>query len=106
MAGQVCGVLGRIRSKSSKYVVLLIKSHRLLKLGIQNDYHLIAPDLRGFGSSTHPDDVESSGTMGDIVGDLVCILEHAAVSSAICVGYKSRFYYNHRFMLIQRRSSI
>jgi len=25
--------------------------------------------------------------MGDMVGDLVCILEHANVSSAICVGY-------------------
>lgn len=53
----------------------------------KNDYHLIVPDLRGFGSSTHPDDVESSGTMGDMVGDLVCILEHAAVTSAICVGH-------------------
>jgi soluble epoxide hydrolase/lipid-phosphate phosphatase len=53
----------------------------------KNDYHLIAPDLRGFGSSTHPDDVESSGTMGDMVGDLVCILEHASVRSAICMGH-------------------
>jgi soluble epoxide hydrolase/lipid-phosphate phosphatase len=53
----------------------------------RNDYHLVAPDLRGFGPSTHPDDVESSGTMGDMVGDLVCILEHARVKSAICIGH-------------------
>jgi soluble epoxide hydrolase / lipid-phosphate phosphatase len=57
-----------------------------VKYCLQDDYHLIVPDLRGFGSSTHPDDVQSSGTMGDMVGDLVCILEHANVKSAICVG--------------------
>jgi soluble epoxide hydrolase/lipid-phosphate phosphatase len=57
----------------------------------QDDYHLIVPDLRGFGPSTHPDDIQSSGTMGDLVGDLVCILEHAAITSAICIGYESRF---------------
>jgi len=53
----------------------------------QEDYHLIVPDLRGFGESTHPGDSKSSGTMGDMVGDLVCILEHANVSSAICIGH-------------------
>ena len=45
------------------------------------------PDLRGFGSSTHPDDVQSSGTMYDIAGDLVCILQHAGVREAICLGH-------------------
>ena len=63
----------------------------MVNTGHQDDYHLIAPDLRGFGSSTHPDDVETSGTMGDMVGDLVCILEHAAVKSAICMGYEYCF---------------
>ncbi|KAJ7667081.1 Alpha/Beta hydrolase protein [Mycena rosella] len=53
----------------------------------QEDYHLVVPDLRGFGNSTHPGDVRSSGTMPDMVGDLICILEHAGVASAICVGH-------------------
>ncbi|RDB20271.1 Bifunctional epoxide hydrolase 2 [Hypsizygus marmoreus] len=53
----------------------------------KNDYHLVVPNLRGFGNSTHPGDPRSSGTMGDLVGDLVCILEHANVHSAICMGH-------------------
>ncbi|KAL0064870.1 hypothetical protein AAF712_008123 [Marasmius tenuissimus] len=61
----------------------------------KNDYRLIIPDLRGFGDSTHPDDVESSGTMYDHVGDLSCILHHAHQNKnknknrgkAICVGH-------------------
>ncbi|KAF7984325.1 hypothetical protein HWV62_15319 [Athelia sp. TMB] len=56
-------------------------------LEFQDKYHIVAPDLRGFGASTHPGDVQSSGTMGDLVGDLVCILEHAEVKSAVCVGH-------------------
>ncbi|KAG7091889.1 hypothetical protein E1B28_008290 [Marasmius oreades] len=53
----------------------------------KNDYRLVIPDLRGFGDSTHPDDVESSGTMFDHVGDLACVLKDAKVDSAICVGH-------------------
>ncbi|KAF8164754.1 Alpha/Beta hydrolase protein [Crassisporium funariophilum] len=53
----------------------------------QDDYHLIIPDLRGFGASTHPGDTRSSGTLGDMVGDLVCILQEANVGSAICMGH-------------------
>ncbi|KAJ7499703.1 alpha/beta-hydrolase [Mycena latifolia] len=53
----------------------------------KEDYHLVVPDLRGFGESTHPGDVRTSGNMPDMVGDLVCILQHAGVSSAICVGH-------------------
>ncbi|TFK24235.1 alpha/beta-hydrolase [Coprinopsis marcescibilis] len=51
------------------------------------DHRLIVPNLRGFGDSGHPGDVRSSGTMGDFVGDLVCILEAAGVSHAICMGH-------------------
>ncbi|KAK7053783.1 bifunctional epoxide hydrolase 2 [Favolaschia claudopus] len=51
------------------------------------DYRLIVPNIRGFGESTHPGGVRSSGTIPDIVGDLVCILQHASVSSAVCVGH-------------------
>ncbi|KAI0254201.1 alpha/beta-hydrolase [Lactifluus subvellereus] len=53
----------------------------------QDDYHIIAPDLRGFGASAHPGDVRSSGTMPDMVSDLLCILEHAGAPSAIVVGH-------------------
>ncbi|KAH9949141.1 alpha/beta-hydrolase [Amylocystis lapponica] len=53
----------------------------------KSDYHLIIPDLRGFGASTHPGDVESSGTWFDIVGDLTCVLAHAKTERAICVGH-------------------
>ncbi|KAJ6473210.1 alpha/beta-hydrolase [Mycena sanguinolenta] len=53
----------------------------------EEDYHLIVPDLRGFAESTHPGDVRSSGTMPDMVSDLVCILQHAGISSAVCVGH-------------------
>ncbi|KZS93335.1 alpha/beta-hydrolase [Sistotremastrum niveocremeum HHB9708] len=53
----------------------------------QQDYHLLIPDTRGFGGSTHPGDVESSGTMGDFVGDLACILEDRKVSKAVCIGH-------------------
>jgi soluble epoxide hydrolase / lipid-phosphate phosphatase len=55
-------------------------------LAFQENYHLLIPDLRGFGESTHPGDVEASGTMGDMVSDLICVLSNANVQSAICVG--------------------
>ncbi|KAF8075822.1 alpha/beta-hydrolase [Lyophyllum atratum] len=53
----------------------------------EHDYRLVIPDLRGFGESTHPGDTRTSGNMGDMVGDLVCILEKAGVHSAICMGH-------------------
>lgn len=53
----------------------------------EKEYHLLVPDLRGFASSTHPGDVEASGTMGDMVGDMVCVLDRAGVRQAICVGH-------------------
>jgi len=53
----------------------------------KNDYHLIIPDIRGFGSSGHPDDVRTSGNWPDIVGDLLCVLEHEGISNAVCMGH-------------------
>ncbi|KAF7354667.1 Bifunctional epoxide hydrolase 2 [Mycena sanguinolenta] len=53
----------------------------------EDDYHLLVPDLRGFAESTHPGDVRSSGTMSDMVSDLVCILQHASIASAVCIGH-------------------
>ncbi|KAJ3550596.1 hypothetical protein NMY22_g365 [Coprinellus aureogranulatus] len=47
----------------------------------------VVPNLRGFGDSTHPGEMRTSGTMGDLVGDLVCVLENAGVSQAICMGH-------------------
>ncbi|CAK5275906.1 unnamed protein product [Mycena citricolor] len=52
-----------------------------------NNYRLIAPDLRGFGGSTHPGDARKSGSMPDMVGDMVCVLQRAGVSSAVCMGH-------------------
>ncbi|KAH7881841.1 Alpha/Beta hydrolase protein [Phlebopus sp. FC_14] len=53
----------------------------------RNDYHLIAMDVRGFGGSAHPEDVQSSSTLADITADLTCVLEHVGVSAAICLGH-------------------
>ncbi|KAJ2920941.1 hypothetical protein H1R20_g16152, partial [Candolleomyces eurysporus] len=53
----------------------------------ENDYRLIIPNLRGFGDSTHTGDVRSSGTMGDMVNDLVCVLNNAGVRQAVCLGH-------------------
>ncbi|PPQ72384.1 hypothetical protein CVT26_006744 [Gymnopilus dilepis] len=60
-------------------------SHQIQEF--KNDYHLIIPDLRGFGESTHPGDARPSGTLADMVGDLVCILEDAKVDTTICMGH-------------------
>ncbi|KAF8488684.1 Alpha/Beta hydrolase protein [Gautieria morchelliformis] len=54
----------------------------------EEDYHLIIPTLRGFGASTHPGDVQSSGTMSDMVSDMACVLQHANVQhKVVCVGH-------------------
>ncbi|KAI9512738.1 Alpha/Beta hydrolase protein [Russula earlei] len=52
-----------------------------------SDYRLIVPDIRGFGASTHPGDVQSSGSFPDLVGDVTCILGHARVSQAVVIGH-------------------
>ncbi|KAG6899480.1 hypothetical protein C0993_009900 [Termitomyces sp. T159_Od127] len=53
----------------------------------KNDYRVVVPDLRGFGGSTHPGDARASGDMGDMVGDLVCVLERARIEKALCMGH-------------------
>lgn len=58
----------------------------ILTVILQHDYRVIAPDLRGFGESEHPGDIESSGRMSDMVADLVCILEKEGITEAACVG--------------------
>jgi len=53
----------------------------------KDDYRLIVVELRGFGESEHPGNPQLSGTIGDMVGDIVCTLEHAKVDTAICMGH-------------------
>ena len=53
----------------------------------EKKYHLLVPNQRGFASSSHPGDVEASGTIGDMVGDMVCVLDHAGVQRATCLGH-------------------
>ncbi|KAK2782760.1 hypothetical protein FQN53_009621 [Emmonsiellopsis sp. PD_33] len=50
------------------------------------DYRLIIPEHRGFGDSEHPRDLNSSNTMFDVVNDIQCVMDHAGVSSGVCVG--------------------
>jgi soluble epoxide hydrolase/lipid-phosphate phosphatase len=47
---------------------------------------MVAIDVRGFGGSTHPADVQSSSTLADITGDLTRILEHVGIQYVICLG--------------------
>ncbi|GJJ13136.1 hypothetical protein Clacol_007386 [Clathrus columnatus] len=55
---------------------------------LAKNYRLIIPNLRGFGASTHPGDIESSSTMADMVSDLACILGLASPKSkAVCIGH-------------------
>ncbi|KAN0140064.1 epoxide hydrolase [Lactarius tabidus] len=53
----------------------------------RSDYRLIAPDIRGYGASTQPGDVQSSGSIPDVVGDLLCILRQAGVSQVVVIGH-------------------
>jgi len=53
----------------------------------QDDYRIIVPNLRGFGGSTQPGDVQSSGTLFDVVGDIMCILGHANVAQVVVIGH-------------------
>jgi soluble epoxide hydrolase/lipid-phosphate phosphatase len=61
--------------------------HHFHNARLQSDYRLIAPDIRGYGASTQPGDVQSSGSIPDVVGDLLCILRQAGVSQVVVIGY-------------------
>jgi pimeloyl-ACP methyl ester carboxylesterase len=67
-------------------VVLAVRLFNILSCSFQKDYRLIVPNIRGFGASTHPGDVQTSGSISDLVGDMMCILRHAGVSQAIAIG--------------------
>lgn len=52
----------------------------------QAGYHVVAPDLRGYGQSDQPEDVEAY-TLLHLVGDLVGILDVLGEPEAILVGH-------------------
>lgn len=58
----------------------------LLTVHVQKDYHLIVPNLRGFGKSGFVGNVETTGTFFDIAGDVNCLLQAEKVAQATCVG--------------------
>ena len=88
MVGRVSGPAGNIRFKSFRWDIpfLLLENAPFSYPCLQNDYRLIVPNFRGFGGSTQPGDVQSSGSLIDMVGDVMCILEHANVAQAIVIG--------------------
>ena len=49
-------------------------------------YRVIAPDLRGFGDSSKPAEVDRYGML-DLVGDVLGILDHLGVARAHVVGH-------------------
>jgi soluble epoxide hydrolase/lipid-phosphate phosphatase len=68
------------------YLFLLLEDAPFSYRRLQNDYRIIALNLRGFGGSTHPGDVQSSGTIFDVVGDIMCIFGRANVAQAVVIG--------------------
>jgi pimeloyl-ACP methyl ester carboxylesterase len=65
-------------------------SHRLWRHQVEAltaaGYRTIAPDLRGFGASDAPEDVEAYG-VGHSVGDALAILDELGVARAHVVGH-------------------
>jgi pimeloyl-ACP methyl ester carboxylesterase len=49
-------------------------------------YHVLAPDGRGYGRSSRPDDVDAYD-VEHLIGDLVALLDDAAVERAVFVGH-------------------
>ena len=87
-AGPASGAPGPTKSSISVYVPAPNPLHKLTNtLAHQPSYSLLIPTLRGFGPSTHPGDVQTSGTIPDLVADLACVMRAAAVPVATCVGH-------------------
>ena len=49
-------------------------------------YHVIAPNQRGYGRSSHPGDVEAYD-IGHLTGDLAGLLDHYGYEDALCIGH-------------------
>jgi pimeloyl-ACP methyl ester carboxylesterase len=52
----------------------------------KSGHRVIAPDLRGFGESDCPDDVEEYG-LGKLIGDVVAVMDECQVERAAVVGH-------------------
>lgn len=49
-------------------------------------FHAIAPDMRGYGGSSHPSEVDAY-TVGELTGDLVALLDALEIEKAVFVGH-------------------
>ncbi len=52
-------------------------------------YHVVAPDMRGYGGSSAPDAVDAY-TIMHLVGDMVGLLDALGVEQAVVVGHDWR----------------
>jgi pimeloyl-ACP methyl ester carboxylesterase len=59
--------------------------HQLSALG-DAGYHVLAPDLRGYGGSSHPRDVDAYGS-DQLTGDLCGLLDHYGYETAVFSGH-------------------
>ncbi|KAH0839352.1 alpha/beta-hydrolase [Lanmaoa asiatica] len=83
-----CPAVDRVLKQTVNITIEYIDVNPSAKTTIlMNDYRLVAIDVRGFGGSSHPSDIQSSSTMADLTGDFTCVLEHAGAPSAICLGH-------------------
>jgi pimeloyl-ACP methyl ester carboxylesterase len=94
MRVDVNGIGLEVEDRGDGPVVLLLHgwpdSHRLWRHQVDAlvaaGFRTIAPDLRGFGESERPPDVESYGLL-TLVGDVIGLLDHLGVQRAHVVGH-------------------
>ena len=53
---------------------------------VQNGFHAIAPDLRGFGRSDRPEGV-AAYSLQNVVGDVVGLLDELGIDAAEIIGH-------------------
>ena len=91
---EVNGIGLEVEDRGSGPAVLLLHgwpdSHRLWRHQVEAltaaGYRTVAPDLRGFGETDRPVDVEAY-SMLDIAGDVVGLLDHLGIERAHVVGH-------------------
>ena len=59
--------------------------HQMLALSAAG-YHCVAPDMRGYGGTDAPADIESY-TLLDMVGDMVALIKEVGATEAVVVGH-------------------